>query len=158
MHETGAEPALQNRLVGWFYFEQHFAHVPLEKSSCLQHHWLEPHVTAAVRVLPIAAAPLGRHTRLDGLASLTRPQEALDDRFAMIQLCAFVVSPANDWPFENRAAAKAQTAINLATIVLAIFIPPVFEKLKIDWVNMTSGNHMKRSSSGEAQPNDRKGQ
>jgi hypothetical protein len=119
---------------------------------------LEPHVTAAVRVLPVAAAFSGRHTGLDGLASLTRPQEAPDDRLAMIQLCAFVPSPANDWPFEQRAAARAQTAISLAPIFPAIFIPPVLEKLKIDQVNATSNNHMKRDRSGEVQRNDRKGQ
>jgi hypothetical protein len=84
---------------------------------------LEPHVTAAVRVLPIAAALLGRHTGLDGLASLTRPQEALDDRLAMIQPCAFVLSPADDGPFEKSTAAKAKTAISLAPIVLAISFP-----------------------------------
>jgi hypothetical protein len=153
------EPARQKkRPAGRFYFGQHLEHVPLEKSSCLQHHWLEPHVTAAVRVLPIAVAFSGRHIGLDGLASLTRPQEALDDRLAMIQPCAFVPSPANDWPFEKRAAAKAQTAISLAPILLAIFIPPVLEKLKIDRVNATSDNDMKCDRSGEVQRNDRKGQ
>ncbi len=87
---------ISKRPADWFYFEQHLTHVPLEKSSCLQHHWFEPHLTAAICELPIAAGLLGRHTKLDELASLARPQKALDERLAMTQLCLIVLSLAND--------------------------------------------------------------
>lgn len=70
-----------------FYFGQHFAHVPFEKSSWRQHHSLDRHVTAATKVWPPLTTPVDRRLETnpsDISASLVRLHDAEYDATVII--------------------------------------------------------------------------